>query len=453
MRLKGKKVLVVGAGLSGIAAVRKLCQMEAEVFLTDIKPKDQIPGLESLGMDDSHLILEKQPDIGQIRPDLLLLSPGVSPKIAFIAEAQEQGIPLWSEAELALRDTQALVIGITGSNGKTTTTSLIGELAKGTGRDTVVAGNIGVALSGQVEHLDKKGIIVAELSSFQLELIDRLRINIAVILNITPDHLDRHGTMDNYIAAKARILENQTEEDLALLSWDDPVVRGLADKTKARVIYFSLAADLPAGICLDNDTIVHKSSNLITPIINKRELQLKGDHNIQNVMAAAAAALEMGMAVEDIKIILRRFLPVKHRQEIVGMFEGILYINDSKGTNPDSSIKALQSYEEPIVLIAGGRNKGLDMTEFLLEARKKVKSLILIGEAADELENKAKEIGIQTIIRTRNFEDSVRAAITEAVPGDVVLLSPACTSWDMFKSYEERGELFSTLVRNHYSEP
>ena len=452
MNLEGKRVLVVGGGLSGRAAASKLLKMKAEVFLTDMQPKAKLAGIEELGLSHKHLILEKEPDLSMVRPELLVLSPGVPPIIPFIAEAVQRGIPLWSEVELALRDSQALVIGITGSNGKTTTTTLIGELAKGTGRETRVAGNIGVALSGQ-EYSDSEGIVVAELSSFQLELIDRLRVNIAVILNITPDHLDRHGTMERYAEAKARILENQTEEDISILNWDDDLVRKLGQETKARVIYFSLKQELASGLWLDNDTIVYKKSNQTTKIIQRDELLLKGDHNLQNVMAATAAALELGMSVDSIVEILREFTPVKHRQEIVGKFTDILFINDSKGTNPDSSIKALQSYEEPIVLIAGGKNKGLDMTEFLLEARKKVKSLILVGEAAEELEKKAVELGIRQIIKASDFQDCVQKAIGEASPGDVVLLSPACTSWDMFKSYEERGEFFSQLVRNHYSEP
>ncbi len=453
MNLEGKRVLVVGGGLSGRAAASKLLNMKAEVFLTDMQPRVKLEGIEELGIKDTHLILEKVPDLVEIKPELLVLSPGVPPNIPFIVEAVQRGIPLWSEVELALRDSHALVIGITGSNGKTTTTTLIGELAKGTARDTIVAGNIGVALSGLVDHLDNQGIVVAELSSFQLELIDKFRVNIAVMLNITPDHLDRHGTFKKYAAAKARILENQTKEDLAVLNWDDPLVRGFAQQTNARIIYFSLTDGLTTGICLAEDTIVLKTSSLTTKIIDKQDLLLKGNHNLQNVMAATAVALELGMKVNDIKSILRNFSPVKHRQEIVGKFHGILFINDSKGTNPDSSIKALQSYEEPIVLIAGGKNKGLDMTEFLLEARKRVKSLILVGEAAQELEEKAIDVGIKRILRAKTFEDSVQKAIAEAQSGDVVLLSPACTSWDMFKSYEIRGELFSRLVRNHYSEP
>ncbi|NLI90780.1 MAG: UDP-N-acetylmuramoyl-L-alanine--D-glutamate ligase [Peptococcaceae bacterium] len=452
MDYKGKRVLVVGGGKSGIAAAGKLLGMGAEVFLTDMQPKEKLNGLAEVGLDDEHLVLEKEPDINLIQPDLVVLSPGVSPKLAYIQEAAHQGVPLWSEVELALRDSKALIAAVTGSNGKTTTTTLVGELAKETGKDTVVAGNIGIALSSQVDQVGDGGIIVAELSSFQLEFIEQLRVHIAIVLNLTPDHLDRHGTMENYASAKARILENQKEEDLAILNWDDTAVRDFARLTKARVVYISLKEQLDDGICLDGEDIVLKAAKQSTKIICGKELLIRGKHNIENTMASVAAALEMGLGIDQIAKVLRKFEPVKHRQEIVGKFNGILFINDSKGTNPDSSIKALQSYEEPIVLIAGGKNKGLDMTEFLTEA-KKVKSLVLVGQAAEEMEIIAKNLGIKRIIRSTGFEDCVQKAIGEAEPGDVVLLSPACTSWDMFKSYEERGELFKDLVRKHYSEP
>lgn len=453
MELNGKRVFVVGGGRSGLAAAKKLIQKGADVFLTDMQPLAKLPGIDVLGLDREHLVLEKEPDLDMLKPDLLVLSPGVSPLLPFIRRASAMSIPIWSEVELALRDSRATVVGITGSNGKTTTTTLLGELARKTGRETVVAGNIGLALCGQVEHLDQNSIIVAELSSFQLELIDSARVNIAVFLNLTPDHLDRHGAIENYAAAKARILENQTEQDLAILNWDDPIVRGFSDNTKGRITYISLKEDLTDGICLRGKAIVLKKDGTAVTIIDSNELLLRGNHNIENVMAAVAAALELGLTIPEIGEVLRRFQPVTHRQEIVGTFNGILYINDSKGTNPDSSIKALQSYEEPIVLIAGGKNKGLDMTEFLEEAKKRIKSLVLVGMAAPEMEEIAHRLGIERVLRSTDFKDAVQRAISEAVPGDVVLLSPACTSWDMFKSYEERGELFKDLVRKNYSKP
>ncbi|MFA6809222.1 MAG: UDP-N-acetylmuramoyl-L-alanine--D-glutamate ligase [Eubacteriales bacterium] len=449
----GKKILVVGAGKSGLAATKKLADYNAEVFLYDKKEKEEITELAILTLDNVHLILGKSPDIKEIKPQLVVLSPGVSPKLPFIREAEGKGIPIWSEAELALRDCSALKIGVTGSNGKTTTTILLGELVKKLGKNTVVAGNIGLALSGQTDNLKADDILVAELSSFQLEKIDKLRLNIAVLLNITPDHLDRHGSVEKYAFAKARIFENQTDEDLAILNWDDDFVRSLAKGLKARIEYISLKQPQENGVYLQGDNIVYSRNGKKEKIISKKELLLKGDHNVQNVMAAIASAKQIGLTNLEICEVLKVFKPVTHRQEIVGKYDGVLYINDSKGTNPDSSIKALQAFDEPIVLIAGGKNKGLDLTEFMVEAKKRIKSLVLVGQAADELEKVAEKVGIKKIIRAIDFQDCVCKAIAEAVSGDVVLLSPACTSWDMFKSYEERGELFKKLVRMHYSEP
>ncbi|SPF35771.1 UDP-N-acetylmuramoylalanine--D-glutamate ligase [Candidatus Desulfosporosinus infrequens] len=450
-----KRVLVIGAGLSGQAAVRKLQRLGAEVFLTDSKVLELLAGVEDLELDQAHLLLGSVPEFGLINPELIVLSPGVSPKLSLVQIAISQNVSVWSEVELAMYDCPALCVGVTGTNGKTTTTTLIGELAKRTGRPTVVAGNIGVALSGQVDGMGENSIVVAELSSFQLEFIDKLRVHVAILLNLTPDHLDRHGTLEAYLASKAQIFKNQTATDLAILNWDDPLVRGLGPQMRSRILYFSPTSFLQDGISLWHDQIVYaeKEKRTMIPIISPKELHLRGAHNLENVMAAAAAAKALGLSWTEIAEGLRQFKGVEHREEIVGTYEGVLFVNDSKGTNTDAATKALLAFEEPLVLIAGGKNKGLDFHDFMKVVRVKVKSLILLGLAADELEQAARDEGVQTIIRATTFEDGVEKAIAEAVPGDVVLLSPACTSWDMFKSYEERGELFKELVRRHYREP
>lgn len=453
MKLSNKRVLVVGAGRSGLAAVKKLKDLGAEVILTDRQELANLSGITELGLTAEQLVLGRVPEWTDVQADLIVLSPGVSPQLPFIQEGVSQGAQIWSEVELALRNDPSIKIGITGTNGKTTTTTLVGELAKLTGRPTLVAGNIGVALSDQVDALGQDGIVVAELSSFQLELIDQLRLNIGILLNITPDHLDRHGTVENYLAAKARVFENQTAEDCAILNWDDAAVRALGPKLKARVVYISPTTFLPDGISVKNDEIVSAEKGQVTRILHRKELQLRGNHNIENVMASIAAARELGLSWEKIAEGLRLFQGVEHRQEIVGTFEGILFINDSKGTNTDAAEKALYAFEEPIVLIAGGKNKGLDFHDFMKVVKQQVKSMVLVGMAADEMEQAARDVGVGRIIRAKTFEDAVELAIAEAVPGDVVLLSPACTSWDMFKSYEERGEFFKQLVRRHYREP
>lgn len=453
MDLKGKRVLVVGAGRSGLAAVKKLKNLGAKVLLTDRQDRDKLEGVKDLGLDQEQLLLGRVPQWNEVQADLIVLSPGVSPALPFIQEGLSKGVKVWSEVELALREHQATKIGITGTNGKTTTTTLIGELAKLTGRQTLVAGNIGVALSSQVDELGPDGIVVAELSSFQLEWIDSLKLEVGILLNITPDHLDRHDTVENYLAAKARIFDNQTEHDLAILNWDDQAVRALGPKLKARVTYISPTTFLQEGISIQGDMIVHTEKGVTTPIVNRKELQLRGSHNLENVMASIAAAKYLGLEGETIAEGLRQFKGVEHRQEVVGTFEGVLFINDSKGTNPDAAEKALYAFEEPIVLIAGGKNKGLDFHDFMKVVKEQVKSLVLVGMAAEEMEEAAQDVGVKRVVRAQTFEESVELAIKEADPGDVVLLSPACTSWDMFKSYEERGEFFKELVRRHYREP
>jgi len=448
-----KRVLVIGAGLSGQAAVQKLQQLGAEVFLTDSKALEQLAGVEKLGLDPEHLLVGSAPELEKIKPELMVLSPGVSPRIPLVQEGISRKVSVWSEVELGMVDCPAFCVGVTGTNGKTTTTTLIGELAKRTGRPTVVAGNIGVALSGQVKGLGEKGLVVAELSSFQLEFIDKFRVDVAILLNLTPDHLDRHGTLEAYFEAKAQIFKNQTAQDLAILNWDDPIVRDLGPKLKSRVMYFSPTSFLSDGISLQEDQIVYAEKGKIIPIIDRQKLHLRGAHNLENVMAAAAAAKAFGLSWTEIAEGLTEFKGVEHREEIVGTFDGVLFVNDSKGTNTDAATKALLAFEEPMVLIAGGKNKGLDFHDFMKVVRVKVKSLVLLGLAADEMEQAARDEGVETIIRATTFADAVEKAIAEAVPGDLILLSPACTSWDMFKSYEERGELFKELVRKHYRKP
>jgi UDP-N-acetylmuramoylalanine--D-glutamate ligase len=448
--LKDKNVLVAGAGLSGLAATRRLRQKGARVFLTDRQTADRLPALPEPDLPPAQLYLGREPDIACIRPHLLVLSPGVSPALPFIRAALAAGVPLLSEAELALADCPACLIGVTGSNGKTTTSTLCGALAARSGRKTVTAGNIGLPLCDVTEGLDAASYLVAELSSFQLETARLLHPHIAVLLNITPDHLDRHGTMQAYAAAKGRIFARQTAADLAVLNGADPLTRAFAAATAARVVFFA-AAPLAEGYCLSDGHIVRRQGGREEKIIACAQLRLKGTHNMENVMAATAVADEIGVNRAALRETLRAFRPVPHRQEEVGVFGGVMFINDSKGTNPDSAIKALNSYDAPVVLIAGGRNKGLDLTEFARAAARKTKHLILIGEAGPELAALARQAGAASLEAAPDLEGAVAAAVRTAQAGDVVLLSPACTSWDMFKNYEERGETFKAFVRASYS--
>jgi len=395
-----KRVLVIGSGLSGQSAVRKLQGLGTEVFLTDSQSIDKLVGVEELKLDSEHLLLGQVPEFAGINPELIILSPGVSPKLSLVQEGISQNVTVWSEVELAMHDCPALCVGVTGTNGKTTTTTLIGELAKLTGRPTIVAGNIGVALSGQANGLGDNSIVVAELSSFQLEFVDKLRVHIGVLLNLTPDHLDRHGTLEKYLEAKAHIFKNQTPADLAILNWDDPLVRTLGSELKSRVIYFSPTSFLQDGISLWHDQIVYaeKEKRTMIPIISRKDLQLRGSHNLENVMAAAAAARAFGLSWTEISEALARFKGVEHRQEVVGLFDGILFINDSKGTNTDAATKALLAFDEPLVLLAGGKNKGLDFHEFMKIVQKKVKSLVLVGQAAEEMAQAAQDEGFRGLL-------------------------------------------------------
>ncbi|MDR1070773.1 MAG: UDP-N-acetylmuramoyl-L-alanine--D-glutamate ligase [Gracilibacteraceae bacterium] len=450
MELKNKNVLVVGAGLSGLAAARALQKKGARVFLTDRQPAERLSGLADLALPPARLHLGGDPDIARIQPRAVVLSPGVPPDLPFLRAARAAGIPLLSEVELALADCPAYLIGVTGSNGKTTTTALCGALAARSGHKTAVAGNIGLPLCEVTEDLDGDSFLVAELSSFQLETSQTLHPRVAVLLNITPDHLDRHGTLENYAAAKGRIFARQTAADLAVLNGGDPLTRAFAAATAAKVVFFA-AAPIPEGYCLSGGDIVRRREGREEKIIACAELRLRGIHNMENVMAAAAVADEIGVSRAALRETLRAFQPVAHRQEIVGEFDGVAFINDSKGTNPDSALKALGAYDTPIILIAGGRNTGLDMTEFMRAAARRVKYLILTGEAAPELESLARQAGARAVERVPDLAAAVAAAVSKAEAGDTVLLSPACTSWDMFKNYEERGECFKSLVRGHYA--
>ncbi|HEX3015486.1 MAG TPA: UDP-N-acetylmuramoyl-L-alanine--D-glutamate ligase [Desulfobacteria bacterium] len=447
MVFHNKKVLVIGLGRSGIAAAKVLAEQGAVVWATDGKPKEKLD-LSQLSGANVTVIAGKYPNVAELQPDMLVLSPGVPHTVSPIQQAKALGIPLWSEIELAYRLTEAPIVAITGTNGKTTTTALTGQLLSDAGIPGIVAGNIGKALTQEVIGLSGSETIIAEVSSFQLECIHRFRAKVAVVTNLTPDHLDRHGTFEGYIAAKARVLENQQPGDWAILNYDDPRVRELGATAKGKVLFFSRKEALQEGICLnDGKLVIRDSGGNETPVLPVSEILIRGPHNLENAMAATGVAWALGLAPVQIAGTLRSFAGVAHRQEFVAEINGVRYINDSKGTNPDAAIKALEAFGEPIVLIAGGKNKGCDFNEFMTVVKRKVKELVLLGMAADELAQAATAQGVAKIHRADAFEQAVQIAADLAKPGDVVLLSPACTSWDMFNSFEERGDLFKNLVR------
>ncbi|MCL5289578.1 MAG: UDP-N-acetylmuramoyl-L-alanine--D-glutamate ligase [Bacillota bacterium] len=447
MDLAGKRVLVVGAGVSGQAVCEFLLKKGAKATLTDSRTREQIgPAADQLTQSGVGLVLGDYPQVNQASYDLLVVSPGVPLTVPPVVQAAAAGIPILGELELAYRFAKAPIVAITGTNGKTTTTSLIGQLFREAGYKTLVAGNIGLPLVSEIENYNAGDVVVAEVSSFQLETTHRFSPKVAVILNITPDHLDRHGSMEEYIRAKALIFAHQKPTDWAVLNYDDPVTRELAKDCPFNVIFFSRRHILEKGIFIRNDKIVIADETGLREVTGVDSLRIPGGHNLENALAAAAAGHAMGLAPADIAHTLGNFTGVAHRLEYVATLKGVDYVNDSKGTNPDAAIKALEAYDVPIVLIAGGKNKGVSFQEFAKKIKEKVRVLITVGVHGYQIEDAAREQGFANIFPAQDYPQAVKLAYQQAQPGEVVLLSPACTSWDMFKNFEERGELFKKLV-------
>lgn len=438
-----EKILVIGAARSGLAGAAFLAEQGKQVVLTDMKQAQKVEHLSDLGVS---FIWGEQPDVAAIQPDYLVMSPGVPLTIPPVQYAKSHGIPVIGELELAYRNCKAPFVAITGTNGKTTTTTLVGELLKKTGKQVSVGGNIGVPLIGYVNQLQEDDVVVAEVSSFQLETIDQFRPHLALILNLTPDHLDRHGNMEGYLAAKARIFENQKESDYLVLNYDDTALRELQQTSKGNVIFFSQTHKLEEGIYLDGTQVVLALNGQKIVICEESEIAIKGKHNLENAMGAIALAYLSGVTIDDIRDVLRTFPGVEHRLEPVRTLHDVLYINDSKGTNPDSTIKAIEAYDRPIVIILGGKNKGVSFNNLAQRVKQRVKKAVVLGQAKQEIVAALQAVDFMDYVEVDSFEDAVKTASSSAEPGDIVLLSPACTSWDMFSSFEERGRLFKTLV-------
>lgn len=448
MDFSGKKILVIGAGISGRSASFALARHGGNVILNDMKAIDTEekpwPELAAAGV---HLSFGSQ-DISLLDGiDIVVPSPVISPEIPIMKEAARQNIPIWSEVEVASRVTDADILGVTGTNGKTTTTTLLGEIMKATGRQTVVGGNIGYGLSVQAQDLPKSAVVVAELSSFQLEFTQTMKAKAAVILNITPDHLDRHGTMERYAAAKERVFRNQDKNDTAVLNYDDERIRAMEPDMTGTVVWFSTQGEVPQGAFYHAGSLILRQDGVDTLICHEKELHLFGRHNIQNCLAAVLLAYAAGAPLDVIRKVLRSFAGVEHRLEWVRTIHGVPYYNDSKGTNVDASIKALEAFSGHLILIAGGYDKKTPLDEFMNIAAGKVDTLILIGAAADRFEEAAKKAGIQDIRRTGySMESAIMLARKIAAPPQVILLSPACSSFDMYDNFEQRGRVFKGIV-------
>lgn len=453
MDVAGKRVLVIGFGAlgSGLHAAALLNGKGARITANDIKPAEEIAPdtvetLEKLGAEAHWGCPADSLVAGH---DLIVVSPAVSLRLPFVRIAATQGIPVISELELASWYCPCPILAITGTNGKTTTTTLTGEMLKASGIPAAVAGNIGVPFSGQVEGMDPLGWAVVEVSSFQLEGIDTFHPRISAILNITADHLDRHGTLDAYTAIKSRIYQHAGDGDWVVLNADDPITRAMGDMAPGRVLYFSRKEALAEGAWVQDGEIVLDIGGGAERVCPVSDVFIPGAHNLENALAASLLARLAGAEAEEIAGVLRTFRGVAHRIEYVRELDGVKYYNDSKGTNPAAAIPAVRAMDGPTVLIAGGYDKHADFTEWVDTFPGRVSAVVLIGATADQIERTIRDRapGV-ALLRAESLKEAVQLARQAAKPGGNVLLSPACASWDMFHDYEQRGDLFKQYVRD-----
>jgi UDP-N-acetylmuramoylalanine--D-glutamate ligase len=447
MELKGKKILVVGLGKSGLAAALFLRRHGAQVTVSDLRSAQalskEIPSLLEEGISveaGGHGLLTFR------RQDLIVVSPGVPLSTPELVQVRTLGLPIIGELELAARFLKGDVLAITGSNGKTTTTTLCGEIFSAAGLKTLVAGNIGLPVIEVVDQSAPGSWSVLEVSSFQLETTESFHPHVAVILNITPDHLDRHGTFENYVAMKERIFANQTGGDYLILNGDDPVTRQAAGRARSQILWFSRSKIVRRGTFLLNGMVMFRASEQGTsvPVLPLAEISLKGEHNIENVLAAVCAACVAKIPAEVIARAVASFHAVEHRLEFVASIHGVDYYNDSKATNVDATAKAIASFPGNIHLILGGKDKNSDYTQLNALLRARVKAVYTIGSAAEKIEGQI--TGVTKVVQAGTLEAAVDQAAGQAVAGDVVLLAPACSSFDQFENYEERGRVFKQAV-------
>ena len=447
MLVTGKKVLVFGSGISGIGAVKLLEDHGAEVVLYDGNESlDQASLQEQLG-EKTTIVLGEFPEHLLEELELVVLSPGVPTDLPVILAMKEHGIQVIGEVELAYAFGKGDVLAITGTNGKTTTTSLLGEIMKCHQEEVFVVGNIGNPYTVAAGQMTERSVAVAEMSSFQLESIETFRPKVSAILNFTPDHLNRHHTMEAYVEAKKQIAKNQTAEDYCVLNYEDERTKAFGEEVKAQVLYFSSAHKLERGIYLDDGKMIYKNPEEVI-VCHVDELQILGIHNYENVMAAVAMAAVYGVPMDTIRKAILAFKGVEHRIEYVTEKDGVVYYNDSKGTNPDAAIKGIQAMNRKTVLIGGGYDKNSEYTEWIQAFDGKVKQLILIGATREKIAQDAEKCGFHDYVFADTFEEAVLLAAKTAKSGEAVLLSPACASWGMFPNYEVRGEKFKEIVNS-----
>ncbi|MCD7975249.1 MAG: UDP-N-acetylmuramoyl-L-alanine--D-glutamate ligase [Phascolarctobacterium sp.] len=442
-----KNVIVYGSGISGQGAARVLAKRGWRIFLyTDYSCKIAEELEKTLAATSGMVICGNFSKlIGSA--ELMVLSPGIPTDMPSVRLAENSGMEVISEIELAYRIYKGSLIAITGTNGKTTTTTIVGEMLKKLSVPSAIGGNIGLSLSEEAERLPENSWLTAEVSSFQLERVRSFAPDIAVVLNLTPDHLERHHTMDSYSAAKKRIFAQQTKEQVTVLNYDDPIVKRWAAESKGQICYFSRKKNLKKGVFIQDGNFVVKWKNKVYIICSVKEVHLFGGHNEENILSAIACGFFAGVTPEDMAVVLRDFQGVEHRLEYVTTIEGVRYYNDSKATNTDSVIKALNAFENGhVILLAGGHDKMTDLGLLMKEVKEKTDMLILLGEAKERFHEAALDCGVKGIMLADSFEDAVQKAYTIAKEPQVVLLSPGCSSYDMFKNYPERGRYFKQLV-------
>lgn len=446
--IRNKNVLVIGLGRSGKAAVQAALKLGAKVYVQDSKCVEEVDP-QLLAFLEGRAVtccFGQNPEDMSIF-DMLILSPGVSPELDFIREARDKGAEIIGELEIAYRIGHGNYIAITGTNGKTTTTTLVGEIFEKAKKKTYVVGNIGVAVISKALTAEENSWLVTETSSFQLETTRYFKPVVSAILNLTPDHMDRHKTMENYGNAKAKIFENQDESQHLVINYDDKACFALAEHCKAKVVPFSRMEKLDFGAFVEDGRIVIRDEGgQVHPFCRTDELIIPGSHNLENALAAAAIAYFAGIEPDVITQGLKEFQGVEHRIEYCGQVDGVRFVNDSKGTNPDASIKAVEAIDGGIVLIAGGYDKGSSYEELIKAFNGKVKHMVLLGKTAEKIKETGEKLGFTSSIIVKDMEECVKEGFRLAEPGDTVLLSPACASWDMYTSFEQRGEHFKNCV-------
>ena len=445
--------IVAGTGKSGISATKLLVNHGVKVYLFDENKDRDIEAIkEKIG--DSELVKIELGELGEdalSSSQLMVISPGIPVDAPFTDVVRNAGIPIWSEIELAYHYGKGKIAAITGTNGKTTTTALVGEIVKAHNAKTIVVGNIGIPYTELCDTTDDDSDTVAEISSFQLETVIDFHPNVSAILNLTPDHLNRHYTFENYGNVKFSITKNQTMDDVTVLNYDDEHTRAMGEKAKdhCHVVYFSRLEKPAGGVYVEDGDIILEDGDKKINVLAIKDLKLMGAHNVENVLAAVGISYYMGVPVDVIRDVATSFKAVAHRIEYVDTIDGVAYYNDSKGTNPDAAIKGIQAMVAPTFLIGGGYDKGSEYDEWIEAFDGKVKWLVLIGQTAQKIADCAKRHGFNSIIFEENLQDAVAYCHENAVDGDTVLLSPACASWGQFDNYEQRGDMFKEYVRSY----